>query len=217
MATNRRKPVGPSREDQTRSEIIAAAKRLAQRHGLRKVTMDEIAGALGKKKSFLYYYYPGKREVIEAAVRSELTEMQQRVRHAVSQRTGAAERLRAFILTRLETVIKEVSASGPGTVTSALQGPESVTGIVSLVQLRQSFDRQEERFVAGLIREGIDEGAFRPLPPRVIDDVTYFLLSAMRGVELELAISLSLSSKPAPSLGPRMTRVLDVLLKGLAM
>jgi AcrR family transcriptional regulator len=212
MAAKRRKRAGPSREDQTRSEIIAAAKRLLQKHGLHKVTMDEIATALGKKKSFLYYYYPGKREVIEAAVRSEFAEMQQCVRHAVSQRTGAGERLQTFILARLETVIKEVSASGPGTLISLLQGPESGAGIVSLVQLRQSFDRQEERFVAGLIRQGIDEGVFRPLSPKVIDDVTYFLLSAMRGVELELA----LSSKPTPILGPRMAKVLDVLVRGLA-
>jgi hypothetical protein len=66
--------------------------------------------------------------------------------------------------------------------------------------------------VAGLIRQGIQAGAFRPLPGKTIDDITYFLLSALRGVELELA----LSREPPRTLGPRMTTVLDVFLRGLA-
>ncbi len=212
MTTNRRTPGDPTREDQTRDEIIAAAKTLAQRHGLRKVTMDDIARAVGKKKSFLYYYYPGKREVIEAVVEREFAEIRELVHQAVSAKSGALEQLRTFFVVRMETFVRRASEYGAAAITSVQQGVEPGAVGWSLLKVRQAFDRQEEQFVARLIRQGIDEGTFAALPAKVIEDTAYFLLSASRGVELELAFS----DKPMVGLGPRFTKVFEVLFRGLA-
>ena len=51
-------------------EILATAKKLFAQHGLKKTTMEDIANALGKGKSTLYYYFPGKTEIFEAVVAS---------------------------------------------------------------------------------------------------------------------------------------------------
>lgn len=212
MEPNRRKVEGASREDQTRATIIAAAKRLVQKHGLHKVTMEDIASALGKKKSFLYYYYPGRREVMQAVIEAELSEMLQHVRQAVSAQKGAVAQLRTFVMTRMESVLKRAADYGPTTISTLLEGVEPGTDFASLLELRKAFDRDEERFVADILRRGIEEGAFKPLPNKAIDDISYFVLSALRGVELELA----LSQEPPPAPSPRMTKVIEVFLRGLA-
>jgi AcrR family transcriptional regulator len=211
METNRRKLKGPAREEQTRADILAATKRLVLEHGMHKVTMEDIASALGKKKSFLYYYYPGRTEVIHAVIEAEFTSMQRMVRDAVSPHKGALEQVRAFMLARIEVIRTMAARYGRSTIYSALQGVEPGTDLASLMELRQSFDREEGRFIAGLLRQGIREGVFRPLSGTVIDDMVHFLLSAMRGVELELMLG-SESSPPSP----RMGRVLDIFLRGLA-
>jgi AcrR family transcriptional regulator len=213
MSPKRRIANEPTREDQTRADIIEAAKRLAQKHGLHKVTMDDIASALGKKKSFLYYYYPGRRELIEAAIQAELAEMQQYVRKAVAGRRGAAEQIRTFVVARMETVLQRAEQYGSAAISTLLQGVEAGTDFTSLLEMRKAFDREEEIFVAGLLRQGIQQGAFRPLSNTVIGELTYFLLSSLRGVELEMA----LSRDPRPSPVPRMSGVLDIFFRGLAL
>ena len=212
METNRRRLKGPAREEQTRAEIIAAAKRLVVKHGLHKVTMEDIASALGKKKSFLYYYYPGRTEVLHAVIEAEFTAMRQKVRDAVAAQSEVAEQVRAFVTARIDVIIAQAATYGSSTISSALQGAEPGTDFASLMELRQAFDRDEQRYVVGLLRQGIKDGAFRPLSGKVIEDTVYFLLSAMRGVELELLLS-----RDPISPSPRMGRVIDIFLRGLAM
>jgi AcrR family transcriptional regulator len=212
MSTKSRSRADPTREEQTRADIVAATKRLVQKHGLRKVTMEDIALAVGKRKSFLYYYFPGKREVIHAMIEAEFGEMRQAARVATSGRTGAADKIQRYLSARIEAVVKQAASFGPSSVLEALQGNDAGTDFASMVEARQTFDRGEESFLAGLVRQGIQEGAFRPLSDKVINDMTYFMFSALRGLELEMV--LSRDSRPSP--GPRMTTVLGIFLRGLA-
>ncbi len=53
-------------------EILSTAKMLFAQHGLKKTTMEDIANAMGKGKSTLYYYFPGKTEIFEAVVDEEM-------------------------------------------------------------------------------------------------------------------------------------------------
>lgn len=211
METNRRKLRGRAREEQTRADILAATRRLVLEHGLHKVTMEDIAAALGKKKSFLYYYYPGRTEVIHAVIEAEFAGMQRKVRDAATAHKGAVAQIRAFVTARIELTRALAATVNRATIISAMQGIEPGTDLASLMELRQSFDRDEARFIAGLLRQGIREGVLRAMPSNLIDDLVHFLLSAMRGVELEMMLA---QDHGPPS--PRMGRVLDVFLRGLA-
>ena len=46
-----------TKEEQLREESITAAQKLFQQYGLHKTTMEDIAKAMGRGKSTLYYYY----------------------------------------------------------------------------------------------------------------------------------------------------------------
>ncbi|OYW78704.1 MAG: TetR family transcriptional regulator, partial [Sphingobacteriia bacterium 32-37-4] len=45
------------KEEIFKEDIIREAQKLFQAYGLKKTTMEDIAKALGKGKSTLYYYY----------------------------------------------------------------------------------------------------------------------------------------------------------------
>jgi len=49
-------------------EILAAARRVMEDHGLEAVTMEEIALAAGVAKGTIYLYFSGKDELIQALV-----------------------------------------------------------------------------------------------------------------------------------------------------
>ena len=49
------------KDDLFQEQVIRAAQKLFQQHGMYKVTMDDVAKAVGKGRSSLYYYYKSKR------------------------------------------------------------------------------------------------------------------------------------------------------------
>jgi AcrR family transcriptional regulator len=50
------------KEEIFKEDIIREAQKLFQTYGLKKTTMEDIAKALGKGKSTLYYYYQSKEQ-----------------------------------------------------------------------------------------------------------------------------------------------------------
>lgn len=51
-------------ETETKSNILAAAEEMFLQHGFSKVTMEEIAAALGISKKTLYKFFPNKKELL---------------------------------------------------------------------------------------------------------------------------------------------------------
>ena len=211
MVTKGRTRPSSSREEETRAAILAAGRRLARKYGVQKLTMEDVAAACGRTKSFLYYYYPGRRELIRALVEAELGEIREHVRSAVAKEVGATDKLRTFVRTRLEEVVRQVTSVGVATVRQFVEGQVGAD-LPSMLAMRKALDEEEGVLIANLLKLGVKEGAFRPLSRELIEDMTTFLLSALRGVELELA----LAPETQQLLGPRIARVLDVLMRGLS-
>lgn len=60
----RQKAVTPG-TDAKREQILAVAERLFDAQGYAKTTMEQIVGALGVTKPFVYYYFRNKQEIFE--------------------------------------------------------------------------------------------------------------------------------------------------------
>lgn len=189
-----------------REEILAAATSLIQRHGFRKITLDDIAKAVGRRKSCLYYYYSGKDELIEAVVRREYETLVEAARRIVQTQVGAAARLRAFILARLREVrqrmeiyqfaCEDLHAGGEATL---------------FQKIRATFDMGDAQYIEGLVRQGVESGEFVRLSDEGIRMVSFYALSAQRGLELRLATAED-GWDPFEHVGV----AIDVLLRGLA-
>lgn len=200
----------PTREDETREAILNTARDLLRRYGLRKTTMEDIATAMGKRKSFLYYYFPGKPEVVAAIVEKEYQEIIQAIRAAVGEQDNPADRVRTYFCARAEQIARRRAeyADDPRLA------PTLTADAVDLLQLsedRRKFDESEVRYLADLIMEGVRSKVFRSLSEKDVLTFCQFALSSLRGTELELF----LDPTAAHNLKARLDISFEILFHGL--
>lgn len=199
------RPAAPV-EPGVREEILATVRSVVQRYGFRKTTMDDIARAMGRERSSLYYYFPGRDELIRAFIDSELTEMAQTVRAEVARQKDASGRMRTYVVSRLDQVAARLSVYGE-TVPQRRVGPD----IYKLTERRQAFDENEQRFFADLVMDGIRDGQLRRLSEVEVLLFTRFAFAAIRGIELELV----LDPLRTTDLKTQVQVALDIMFRGL--
>jgi AcrR family transcriptional regulator len=203
-------PAATPQDDGIRGAILAAAKGLIQRYGIRKTTLDDIARAMGKHRSSLYYYFPGKDAVVNALIESEIDEMSRVVREQVEKEDDAPSRLRVFMITRIEQIASRVAVFGEA-LPEMRSGVDGVPNLMQLAERRRASQEVDQRFMTGILLRGIKEGQFKTLTKEEVDLFTKLIFAAMRGIELELVFN----PEPIEKLLPRLEVALNVLFKGL--
>ena len=83
------------------AEILEAARKVFARKGYTGATVDDIAEAAGLAKGTLYLYFPSKREVYLEALKQGLAALIEETRRNIEAAPTAAEKIRAFIATRI--------------------------------------------------------------------------------------------------------------------
>lgn len=86
-------------KDPVRVEILAKAAELLGRFGFKKTTMEDIAKAIGKSKSALYYYYKTKEEIFEAVVAEDMDESRAMTEQKMNTVESAPEKFRLMFTT----------------------------------------------------------------------------------------------------------------------
>lgn len=182
MQTNGRKSSAPdlSREERTRTEILDAALKLFQRLGIRKTTLEDIAGALGKKKSFLYYYYAGKDDIVTACVQREMDEILAQTRAEIARQPTPQAKVHAFFAAPLLQMLDRVRVFGQAVDEMRTDGSE----LGLLHNMRATFFERETRLLQQIVKEGIQAKVFRPLKPSALESLCGFAVAAMSGIEM---------------------------------
>ncbi|MDB5135227.1 MAG: transcriptional regulator, TetR family [Mucilaginibacter sp.] len=175
-----------TKEDLMHQQILAVAKRLFQVYGLAKVTMDDVAKAIGKGRSSLYYYYKSKDEIFDAVVMIEIREMLAAMTRAVDEASGSEQKFRAFFLTKLE-VLREKRAFfkmlDVGMDADALSHFQK-TKVVH----HNLIMRQESTLLGQLLTDGMNKGELRKMSASELEMLILVLLSSLRGLKRELEL-----------------------------
>lgn len=93
-------------EEEIKAEIIEASRHLFMKYGFIKTTMEDIAKAVKKGKSTLYYYYKSKDEVFLDVINQIAKSLLFNIREKVNQISSASEKLLGYF----EILIEEVKA-----------------------------------------------------------------------------------------------------------
>jgi AcrR family transcriptional regulator len=175
-----------SKEDIVQQQILAVAKRLFQVYGLAKVTMEDVAKAIGKGRSSLYYYYKSKDEIYNAVVMMEIREMLTVMTQAVDQAGGFEAKLRAFFLSKL-AIVREKSTFfkmlDVGMDADALSEFKK-----AMVVHHNLIIRQEGALLAQLLGDAMQKGEMRPMNAADVETLILVLLSCLRGIKRELEL-----------------------------
>lgn len=143
-----------------RETILARAAELFAGQGYEGTSLQQVASAVGMTKAAIYHYFPTKQAVYEAIVVDLLARLDTHVRGAVDA-TDHETRLRQMMVGHAEFFEANYTA-----FVTLLHGVSGLSRAVSASEVKVR-DRYE-RFVRGVIGEGVDDGAFEGRDVRTI-------------------------------------------------
>lgn len=192
-----------AKDDIIRDEILKEAQKLFQQFGVKKTTMEDIAKAMGKGKSTLYYYYCSKEEIFDAVILKEMDEVFNRVKTAVEKAVSAEEKLKAFTLTKIKAVQKRVNLC-------KMVSGEMPDNMRCMKHLHSQYDAQEVKLVKDILKFGVHNGEFSKMIGKELDLLPAVMVSSLRGLERDMFIDGRFTK-----LEPRMESIIGIMIKGL--
>ena len=85
-----------------RGEILDAARKVFARKGFADGIVDDIASEAGLAKGTIYLYFRSKKEIYIALLQHDMEALKTSTRQRIDAAVGPKEKIRAFILARLE-------------------------------------------------------------------------------------------------------------------
>jgi AcrR family transcriptional regulator len=151
----------PEQRDEQYRQILAAAGVVFARKGYKGATMDDIAAEMNSSKGILYYQFRSKQDLI-VETRREAS-------------GGAAARLEEIaarplpVLERLELAVRDLIATNFDAFSRHVITTSIRLGL-DRAHVRQvrAIERQYERALMGLLKEGVAEGLFVADDPKVL-------------------------------------------------
>lgn len=158
-------------------EILNTAKQLFNQNGLKKTTMEDIASAMGKGKSTLYYYFPGKLEIFEAVVDEELGNMFKFISKAIENVPTAKEKLKAYSRVRLSIMEKFQNLS-------SVVYENLMSHLEEIVKLKQKHDALQVKLIQDILLNGMRQREFKEMSDNQIHLFSKAFVAAFRGLEM---------------------------------
>ena len=176
--------VTTTQEDNIQQQILQAAKQLFQVHGLYKVTMDDVAKAIGKGRSSLYYYYKSKDEIFDAVMDVEIKDMMAAVSRATDSVNTIEQKINAFCTTKLNLLRERKS------VYNALEIGMDADAISQLNKTKVIHHRLIMKLEGDLLdrifNNAITNGEIHEMDKTKRDAIIFVLLSSLHGLKREM-------------------------------
>jgi AcrR family transcriptional regulator len=172
------------KEDLIQKQILQAAQQLFQKHGLHKVTMDDVAKAIGKGRSSLYYYYKSKDEVFDAVMDVEIKEIMADLTRAMNEVAGIEQKIRAFCITRLKIARKKKAFFS--TMEVGMNADEISHYAKAKQAIRKRIIKEESALLNFILHEGIKKGEITNLNSKDQETLVFLLLSSLHGMKRQM-------------------------------
>jgi AcrR family transcriptional regulator len=192
-----------TKEEQLKEEAIQAARRLFQQYGLHKTTMEDIAKAMGRGKSTLYYYYKSKDEIFEDVVKKEIDELFKKIQAAIDKVVSAEDKLKTYIATSIKTIKSKLN------LYKIIRG-ELVESLPQFNLLVKKFNTKEIQSIKEILILGVDNKEFNVAFGNDIDLLAYSAVSVLRSLTIDLAIE-----DKFPNWDERLNAIINIVIKGI--
>jgi AcrR family transcriptional regulator len=166
-------------KDNIRASIINAASDIFSKYGYKKTTMDDIALALGKGKSSIYYYFRNKEEIFQAVLEQEVILLKTKLQKAVNRKKHHKGKLKAYIITRMKGFESMINFY------NAVKN-EYLSQFEFIERIRHKYDQEEIGTVQGILEEGVEKGDFSIEDPSL---AAVAIVTSMKGFEIPLFIT----------------------------
>ena len=172
------------KEDFIQKSILQAAMQLFHRHGLSKITMDDIAKAIGKSRSSLYYYYKNREEIFDAVMNECLEEISSTIALATESATGLENKIKAFFQEKITTSIDK--SSFYRALEYGMGADEISIHRATMATFHFELMKREAGILMSCFEESIRNGELKPASKKIIEEHVYIALSSIRGIKREI-------------------------------
>lgn len=175
-----------SQEELLRSQILQTAQQLYQHHGIKKVTMDDVAKAVGKTRSALYYYFKNRDELFEAVMFSLVEEVKNDLESVMNREKELESKIHAFCFAKVKGVKK--TRNFIAAIESGLDKDDLSKFSGVMWKVHQKMMQAETALLKSVIQHSV---AIREIPEPAadsLDTLLFVLLSSIRGIRRESAI-----------------------------
>ena len=185
------------------SEILDAARKVFAKKGFNQATMEEIAEAAGVAKGTVYLYFSSKRAIYLAALRQGIEALHRRTGERLAAAASTAEKLRAFIETRIEYFDenRDFFKIYYSELANIFTFPNRLDADLNLLYGKQA------RILASVLKEGIERGEVRRLSA---GPTAFAIYDLARGVIARRLLDGSKTSAPDET-----EFLLDLIWKGI--
>src|SRR6201998_2726503 len=88
----------PASTDDARERILAAAERCIDRHGIRKTTMDDVAGEVGLSRPSVYRYFADRDDLLVELITRHARALLDRARKSISRQSRLPDQIVESVL-----------------------------------------------------------------------------------------------------------------------
>lgn len=174
----------PTVDDILPEQILQAALQLYLKHGLRKVTMDDVAKVIGKSRSVLYYYYKNRDEIFDAVMEMLIGNVADEIIEAVDKAGTTQDKIRAFGLVKIK--VSEEKREVFAAMESGMNADEISRYTKTINGIHIKLMKAESDLLKSVFSEGVKKGEIRQLKPKEQDTLIFILLSGIRGIRREM-------------------------------
>lgn len=183
-----------SKKDATRENILKIAREIFSKYGYKKTTLDDIANAVRKGKSSLYYYFKSKEDLFQAVIMKEVEILAHELEIVINRNTDPVDKLRDYILTKLKTFRNLANFY------HALENDVTAIGFIDEVKMK--YERDEIRMIKRILIEGVRKNEF---------EIYDFNLAAIGITTAIKGLEMPLSAGPYGTVN--LERGVDIILK----
>lgn len=174
----------PVHNDILPEQILQAALQLYLKHGLKKVTMDDVSKVIGKSRSALYYYYKNRDEIFDAVMEMLICNVMNEITLAVDRAGSTEDKIRAFGLTKIK--VSEDKKDVFAAMEAGMNADEISRHAKTINDIHKKLMKAESGLLKAVFSDGLKKGEIRPLKSKEQDTLIFILLSSIRGIRREM-------------------------------
>ncbi len=141
-----------TKKDVNRENILKIAREIFSKYGFKKTTLDDIANAVRKGKSSLYYYFNSKEDLFQAVIMKEVDILAHELEIVINRNTDPVDKLRDYILTKLATFRNLANFY------HAIENDVTAVGFID--EVKRKYEQDEIRMIKRILIEGVRKNEF---------------------------------------------------------
>lgn len=165
-----------NKKDANRENILKIAREIFSKYGYKKTTLDDIANAVRKGKSSLYYYFKSKEDLFQAVIIKEVEILGYELEIVINRNTDPVDKLRDYVLTKLATFRNLANFY------HAIENDVTAVGFIDEIKIKHEQD--EIRMIKRILIEGVRKGEFEIYDFNL---AAIGITTAIKGLEMPLA------------------------------